>query len=97
MARISRANLNQPCRDSGIPRVSQPAGPLVLLPGRQLSASAAARSWRGESLSKPNLINPLPLVEANGEAGLVLALSPCGPVGELSLPRADPRPYAGIG
>jgi hypothetical protein len=30
MARISRANLNQPCRDSGIPRVSQPAGPLVL-------------------------------------------------------------------
>jgi hypothetical protein len=31
MARISRANLNQPCRDSGIPRVSQPAGPLVLL------------------------------------------------------------------
>ena len=27
----------------------------------------------------------------------MLALSPCGPVGELSVSRAVPRPYAGIG
>src|ERR1700722_7065398 len=31
MARISRANLNQPRPDSRIPRRSQPAGPLVLV------------------------------------------------------------------
>jgi hypothetical protein len=30
MAQILRANLNQPCRDSGIPPMSQTAKPLVL-------------------------------------------------------------------
>jgi hypothetical protein len=61
---------------------------------RSYTVSSDQDHQRGESLAKPILINPLPLVY--GEAGLVLALSPCGPVGELSVSRADPRPYAGI-
>jgi hypothetical protein len=62
---------------------------------RSYTVSSDQDHRRGESLAKPILINPLPLVGAM-EAGLVLALSPCGPVGELSVSRADPRPYAGI-
>jgi hypothetical protein len=39
--------LNQPCRDSGIPRVSQPAGPGI-------SVSAEARTLRESSLEAPD-------------------------------------------
>jgi hypothetical protein len=46
----------------------------------------AARAW----------VKTASISRGYGEAGLVLALSPCGPVVGLSVPRAVPRPCAGI-
>jgi hypothetical protein len=37
--------------------------------------------WHGDSLGKPILINLSSVNPGHGEAGLVLALPPCGPVG----------------
>src|SRR5580698_3986783 len=58
--------------------------------GRVHTVSSDQDHRRGESLGKPILINPFPLVGAVER--LVLALSPSSPVGELSVSRAVPRP-----